>query len=146
MLTGLKHLHDNGICHRDMKPENIMFETNNFAKDPMVKIIDFGLAQYFHSDSQVMKTRTGTPYYVAPEILQGAYTQSCDMWALGVITYCMLSGYPPFNAEDNKTLFRKILHCDYEFHEPQWTHISSEAKKFISCLIEPDTKKRLKPG
>lgn len=46
-----------------------------------------------------MTTRIGTPYYMAPDVLDGCYNQACDMWSLGVITYCILCGYPPFNAE-----------------------------------------------
>lgn len=72
ILSAIKHLHDHGICHRDLKLENIMFETSNTHKDPLIKVIDFGLAQYFNSSEQeMMYSRTGTPYYMAPEVLQG---------------------------------------------------------------------------
>ncbi len=67
-----------------------------------------------------METRIGTPYYMAPEVLDGAYTEACDMWSLGVITYCLLCGYPPFNAESDAQLFIKIKKCDYEFYMPEW--------------------------
>lgn len=72
MLSAIKHLHDHGICHRDLKLENIMFETSNKTKEPFIKVIDFGLAQNFNTlDESFMSSRTGTPYYMAPEVLQG---------------------------------------------------------------------------
>jgi calcium-dependent protein kinase len=49
----------------------------------------------------MMTSRTGTPYYMAPEVIDGLYNEACDMWSIGVITYCLLVGYPPFNAESD---------------------------------------------
>lgn len=102
MLSAIKHLHDKQICHRDLKPENILFESK--SKEAQVKLIDFGLAKYFNlnNDNKLMKTRIGTPYYMAPEVLEGAYDETCDMWSIGVITYCLLCGYPPFNADNDQ--------------------------------------------
>lgn len=67
-----------------------------------------------------MTTKIGTPYYVSPEILEGRYDNSCDIWSIGVITYIMLCGYPPFNATTENQLFRKILCCDYAFADDDW--------------------------
>lgn len=87
-----------------MKPENILFESK--SKEAQVKLIDFGLAKYYNKIAgaahTVMKTRIGTPYYMAPEVIDGAYDESCDMWSIGVITYCLLCGYPPFNADTDQ--------------------------------------------
>jgi calcium-dependent protein kinase len=58
---------------------------------------------------------------MAPEVLEGAYDETCDMWSIGVITFCLLCGYPPFNADTDQELFRKIKLCDYEFHDPEWS-------------------------
>ena len=70
-----------------------------------MKLIDFGLAKYFSPAEDgihdLMKTKIGTPYYMAPEVLNGAYDEACDMWSIGVITYCILCGYPPFNADND---------------------------------------------
>jgi calcium-dependent protein kinase len=92
-----------------------------------------------------MKTRIGTPYYMAPEVLEGAYDETCDMWSIGVITYCLLCGYPPFNADTDQLLFRKIKLCDYEFHNPEWSEISDEAKQFIQGLLQPNPQLRMTP-
>lgn len=72
---------------------------------------------------------------MAPEVIDGIYDQSCDMWSIGVITYSLLAGYPPFNASTDAKLFKQIKFCDYNFDEDAWSHISTEAKSFISqCL------------
>lgn len=76
-----------------------MFENNSTSKNPIIKVIDFGLAKYFNNSDNEMLTRAGTPYYMAPEVLEGSYDELCDMWSIGVITYCIIAGYPPFNAE-----------------------------------------------
>lgn len=152
ILSAIKHLHDRNICHRDLKPENILFESK--SKEAQVKLIDFGLSKYFKAEQRqladpeerpVMKTKIGTPYYMAPEVLDGEYDQTCDMWSLGVITYCMLCGYPPFNAETDLQLFRKIKTCDYEFHLPEWGPVSGEAKRFIENLLQLEPSHRLTP-
>jgi calcium-dependent protein kinase len=74
-----------------------------------------------------MTTKIGTPYYVSPEVLEGKYDKSCDIWSVGVITYIMLCGYPPFNGTSEQQLFRKILLCDYTFNKDDWDFISEEA-------------------
>jgi serine/threonine protein kinase len=51
VLLAIKHLHERGICHRDLKLENIMVETKTLTEDPQIKLIDFGLAEYFNSNS-----------------------------------------------------------------------------------------------
>ena len=143
IISAIKHLHDRGICHRDLKLENIMLESPT-SKEPIVKVIDFGLASYF-TENELLQTRTGTPYYMAPEVIEGNYDESCDMWSIGVITYCLLAGYPPFNDDSDAKLYRKIQTCDYEFYDNPWANISKEAKSFITSLITTNRSKRMKP-
>ncbi len=104
-------MHQNGICHRDLKPENILFANRSKT---LVKIIDFGLSKIALEN---MTTRIGTPYYVSPEVLKGEkpYDKACDLWSLGVITYFMLCGYPPFAAQNESLLFKQILAAKFEF-------------------------------
>jgi calcium-dependent protein kinase len=132
IVSAIHHLHLRNICHRDLKPENILFDGKN--KKMEIKVIDFGLSKYF-KDNGTMTTKLGTPYYISPEVLEGKYDKSCDVWSIGVITYIMLVGYPPFNAPTETLLFRKILCCDYEFRKNDWKDISVEAMDFIKkCL------------
>ena len=77
---------------------------------PMIKVIDFGLANYFERDKK-MKEIVGTPYYLAPEVIDGEYTQACDLWSIGVITFMLLVGYPPFEVgetEGEEELYAQI--------------------------------------
>jgi calcium-dependent protein kinase len=92
-----------------------------------------------------MKTKIGTPYYMAPEVIEGSYNESCDMWSLGVITYTIICGYHPFDASNDNELYKKIKTGIYEFHDPEWEDISEEAKDFISKLLKTDPKQRMTP-
>jgi serine/threonine protein kinase len=81
----VNHCHTNGVTHRDIKLENII--VNDFDEP---KLIDFGLSKSATA-AQILKSMAGTPYYMAPEILQGKqYSEKVDIWSLGVVFYTML--------------------------------------------------------
>ena len=86
--------------------------------DSNIKLGDFGFAKRLADAPEGLRTRCGTPAFVAPEILLGVpYGSSVDCWSCGVILYLLLGGYPPFQAENSKALFRKIRAADYgEFY------------------------------
>ncbi|KAM4699328.1 calcium/calmodulin-dependent protein kinase type 1G isoform 1-T2 [Discoglossus pictus] len=139
VLSAVKYLHDNGIVHRDLKPENLLYLTPD--ENSKIMITDFGLSKM--EESGIMSTACGTPGYVAPEVLaQKPYSKAVDCWSIGVITYILLCGYPPFYEETESRLFEKIREGTYEFESPFWDDISKSAKDFISCLLERDPKKR----
>jgi len=142
ILEGVKYLHDLGICHRDLKPENLLVATQNDVET--IKIADFGLSKVF-AGGQQLETSCGTPDYAAPEVLLGekAYDNSVDLWSVGVITYVLLCGYPPFYATSQPALFEKIIKANYNFPNPEWSVISDSAKDFIKNLLLLDPKKRL---
>lgn len=91
-----------------------------------------------------MATACGTPGYVAPEVLaQKPYGKSVDVWSIGVISYILLCGYPPFYDENDANLFAQILKGEFEFDSPYWDDISEDAKEFIRQLMCVDVDKRL---
>lgn len=139
VLEATAYIHEKGIVHRDLKPENLLF----YCKDENSKIMisDFGLSKMEGSGD--MSTACGTPGYVAPEVLaQKPYGKAVDVWSLGVISYILLCGYPPFYDENDSKLFEQILNGDYEFDSPFWDEISDSAKDFISHLLDVDPEKR----
>uniref|UniRef100_A0A3Q3G1F2 Calcium/calmodulin-dependent protein kinase IGa n=1 Tax=Labrus bergylta TaxID=56723 RepID=A0A3Q3G1F2_9LABR len=139
VLEAVSYLHENSIVHRDLKPENLLYY--NTDENAKIMVSDFGLSKTL--EHGVMSTACGTPGYVAPEVLaQKPYSKAVDCWSIGVITYILLCGYPPF-FEDNETrLFSKIMRAEYAFHSPFWDDISESAKDFIRNMMEKNPNKR----
>jgi len=109
----------------------------------VVKIADFGLSKMFSEEDKLV-TSCGTPGYVAPEVISAeSYDKSVDMWGVGIITYVLLAGYPPFYADDDTQMFERILSCDYDYDDECWDDVSDLAKDFISKLIVKEPNERL---
>jgi len=128
----LLYLHKNSICHRDIKPENFLLYKENSEKH--IKLIDFGLAKKMSKD-ELLTMPNGTPYYIAPEVLKGSYTQLCDNWSMGVVMFIMLSGKPPFGGKNNNEILNNVLHGSYNYDHEAWRSISALAKEFIDALL-----------
>jgi calcium-dependent protein kinase len=136
VMSSIEYCHNQGICHRDLKPENLLYLNKGDEKDNPIKVIDFGLSQIFRE--RKLKTKVGTAYYVAPEVLKGDYTQLCDIWSAGVILYIFLSGDPPFNGPNDSAIYSKIAQMKFNFPEKKWKNISEEAKDLISHMLVPE--------
>lgn len=140
MICSIRYIHTKGIIHRDLKLENFLFSTRDPDSD--LKMIDFGLSKHFKY-GEVHHEAVGTPYTVAPEVIRGSYDERCDVWALGVIAYLLLSGDPPFGGcggpESLMQVRSNILRGAFVF-EPQyiWSHISQQAMDFIRSLLVTD--------
>lgn len=142
LLSAIKHLHDRDIVHRDLKPQNILLL--NHDDDIHIKLCDFGFATTVAGTEQTLTTICGSPSYIAPEIVSNqAYGKAVDMWSIGVITFILVGGYPPFRDDDQKKLFRKIKKGKFEFDPDYWEFVSDEAKDFITKLLVLDPEKRM---
>ena len=140
LLDVMTHLHDKNIAHRDLKPENLLLKSEK--DDHSLKVADFGFAAYASGSS--LSTQCGTPNYVAPEIIRNEkYGCEVDMWSVGVLTFVLLGGYPPFHHDNQKELFRRIKNADYQFDPQYWDPVSDDAKDFIRKLLVPNPKNRL---
>ncbi|KAL2711516.1 calcium/calmodulin-dependent protein kinase type 1 isoform X1 [Vespula squamosa] len=138
VLEAVDYMHEQGVVHRDLKPENLLYYSPD--EDSKIMISDFGLSKM--EDSGIMATACGTPGYVAPEVLaQKPYGKAVDVWSIGVISYILLCGYPPFYDENDANLFAQILKAnqtvigEFEFDSPYWDDISDSAKDFIHKLM-----------
>jgi tRNA A-37 threonylcarbamoyl transferase component Bud32 len=135
LLSTIHYCHIRNIVHRDLKPENLLL--SNSQDDAFIKLADFGFAISSQGGFSTLKTQCGTPGYVAPEILSTQpYGKAVDMWSIGVITYILLGGYPPFYDDNQKVLFEKIKKGEYSFHPEYWDAVSVEAKDLISRLLK----------
>jgi len=145
VISAVGHLHDINIVHRDLKPENLLLSSK--MPDARIKLADFGLSTICIPGEKLTKA-VGTPGYIAPEVIQtldeeiDGYQKEVDMWSIGVITYILLCGFPPFYAEDDDEAFDQIVAGEFEFPDPYWTNISTQAKDFIKHLLIVDAHKR----
>mmetsp|Transcript_62083 Transcript_62083/g.114371 ORF Transcript_62083/g.114371 Transcript_62083/m.114371 type:complete len:505 (-) Transcript_62083:82-1596(-) len=134
ILGAMRYLHDNCFVHRDIKPENFLLQ--NRTRESPIKVIDFGLAKKFDKTKDPpMKTKAGTPYYVAPQVLMGSYDEKCDIWSCGVIAYILLCGYPPFYGDKDEDILRRVRRGDFEFPSPDWDEISAPGKDIIEKML-----------
>ena len=141
LLSGICYSHSNNIVHRDLKPENILLEEKGDSNF-LLKIIDWGCAIQMKKNEK-LHSADGTPYYIAPEVLEGNYDEKCDIWSSAVIFYVMLCGYPPFNGETNEEILENVKKGEYEFPPEEWDQISKEAKDLISKMLTFNPAKRI---
>lgn len=143
ILSAIEYLHHLGIVHRDLKPENLLLKDHTDISE--VKLADFGLSKIVgQTGFTMMQTACGTPGYVAPEVLKACgYGPEVDLWSIGVITYILLCGFPPFYHDDLPVLFDQIMEAEYDFPPEYWDPISEEAKDFIRKLLVVNPAERM---
>jgi len=147
IVSAIDHLHARCIVHRDLKPENLLL-ANDSIESPVL-LADFGLSKVI-DPANPLNVPVGTPGYVAPEVVACledeslSYGLEVDMWAVGVVMYILLCGYPPFYAEDDDEVFDQILAGAFDYPATQWDKISAEAKDLINKLLVVDPVKRMK--
>jgi serine/threonine protein kinase len=137
-VEAMKYLRSVKVIHRDLKLGNL------FLNEKMeVKVGDFGLASKVIFEGEKKRTICGTPNYIAPEVLSSktGHSYEVDLWSLGVITYTMIFGRPPFETRDVKVTYRKIKSNNYTF--PQHVKVEESTKNFIKSLLKTDPLKRL---
>ena len=128
LIKGLRYLHDAGVVHRDLKPHNIFFE------DGTVKIGDYSLSKAISGTQQTGHTTTvGSVHYMAPEIGEGKYDKSVDIYAMGVILFEMLTGSPPYVGESMAEVLIKHLTS-----EPDVSQLSQPFADVIQTAMQRD--------
>ncbi|KAI9784837.1 MAG: Cell cycle serine/threonine-protein kinase cdc5/MSD2 [Geoglossum umbratile] len=129
----IKYMHSKNVIHRDLKMGNIFLDANM-----NIKVGDFGLAALLYSPEGRRTTICGTPNYIAPEILEksrNGHNFEVDLWSLGIIIYAMLVGTPPFQANTQEDIYKKVRLRDYDWPSPERRVIPDEAKDLVASLL-----------
>jgi len=133
----LKHVHERKIIHRDLKVQNVFLTSSN-----IVKLGDFGIARILSHTIEKAKTVVGTPYYLAPEIVQNKiYGFEADIWSLGIITYELCALKVPFDANSIQSLALKITKGTYS---PIPNQYSKDLKVLIAQMLSVEPSRRPK--
>ncbi|KAL7947175.1 kinase-like domain-containing protein [Trichoderma barbatum] len=138
----LEFLHERqgGVAYRDLKPENLLLD-----QDGHIKLVDFGFAKRLgYKEDRPVETYTlcGTPEYLAPEVIHNkGHTTAVDWWALGILIYEFLTGYPPFWHQNPIEIYKQIVEKPVVF--PQEPVISDDAQDIIKSFCTIDRSRRL---
>lgn len=125
--------------------ENFVFEDRDNGVKSNLKLIDFGLSRKYGTRTGVMRMTTivGTAYYIAPEVLKGKqYSNKVDIWSIGVISYMLLSGKPPFAGREDSKIIAKVRKGDFSFKHEVWSTVSPGAIQFIKFMLRTNPQRR----
>ncbi|GBB86679.1 hypothetical protein RclHR1_13050008 [Rhizophagus clarus] len=138
MILGFEYLHNNGIVHRDIKPDNLLL-----SKDGVLKIVDFGVSEMFVKGNDKMKKSAGSPAFMAPELCIAHHGeisgQAADIWSMGVTLYCLAFGCLPFEKDNMLDLYESIKND--EFNIPEGT--DPDLEDLFHKILEKDPEKRI---
>ncbi|KAG5188519.1 kinase-like domain-containing protein [Tribonema minus] len=140
VLRAIVYCHRHGVCHRDLKFENVLWEAPGRGADGEPKLIDFGMSRKF-ARGAYMRERVGTVYTMAPEVLRGEYTEQADVWSIGCMAFQLIAGEPAFECETEADTMVKLQTVTYSW--PRGMAVSSEAKEFVYKLLKFDPTMRM---
>lgn len=140
ILKGLKHAHDNGIIHKDIKGQNILIDLNK-----NIKIADFGIAHIIEDDATKTQSLMGTPQYVAPETLNKEdATAQTDIYSVGILMYELLMGHAPFKGESAPVVIMKQLNQPLPSIRQTRTEVNQALENIVIKATAKNTDNRYK--
>ncbi|KXH69454.1 hypothetical protein CSAL01_08516, partial [Colletotrichum salicis] len=141
MILGIEYLHEQGVIHRDIKPDNLLL-----TDDDVLKIVDFGVSEMFEKPGDPMKTAksAGSPAFLAPELCVVRHGdvdgKATDIWSMGISLYCLRYGKIPFEQEGVLEMYEAIKTDSPELPEDE----NPDFVDLISRILEKDPQKRIK--
>ena len=105
VVQAVQYCHQRNVAHRDIKLENLLLDETKTH----LKLIDFGLSRDIGASGTVKSLCSGTPFYIAPEVINRQVTTASDIWSLGVVMYVCLSGKLPFPGHTTDEIFKNVL-------------------------------------
>lgn len=138
----LLYFKDKMISHRDIKLQNFLLEKKDSIQN--IKLIDFGFSKNMADDS-FADNIAGTPYFVAPEILNKMGNMISDIWSVGVNMYILLSGKVPFPGRTQMDILTNVLNMPLNFDSKEFLHVSIEAKDLIKKMLDRNVNTRITP-
>ncbi|CAG9329261.1 unnamed protein product [Blepharisma stoltei] len=137
ILIAVNYCHSRGVIHRNIRPENIIFSTNQ--ADGVLKLTDFGSIWQASANS----CKVWSIHYMAPEMIKGSLNKrASDIWSIGVILYVMLTGKPPFVGKTEKELIASI-NKGLSLGDKELAFYSAELKDLISKMLDLNYKQRI---
>ena len=143
VLIGLKYIHENNIIHKDIKPENLVYDSKGY-----IHITDFGISKIYHADNG--KENSGTPGYMAPEVLFNKdHNFSVDYFSLGVCLYELLMDKRPYHGHSKKELRKDVISRQARIKEDNIPDGFIKSNTFLDCanfingLLERRKERRL---
>ncbi|CAI7791004.1 unnamed protein product [Closterium sp. NIES-54] len=140
LADAVRYCHRQGVVHRDLKPENILMAAKGAWWD--LRVADFGISAMLKPGERI-RGYAGSPFYIAPEVLGGAYAFECDVWSLGVVLYVLLAQKLPFWHDSDAGVYKLILKGHVDTRTGPWTSISRDAKGLVHRMLTSDASQRI---
>lgn len=143
LLAAVAHMHSVGVCHGDLKEENLLLCSPGTAEELQVKVCDFGIARRVRGSHSPWAAGLCTPSHAAPEVLRGEMgAETGDLWSCGVVLYALLCGRRPFEGKSRDEVLASVCSGGPSFHEAAWSEVSEGAVMLVRSFLQMKREER----